>query len=217
MIYFQKSNSPECQELLDEARNSDREPVYRGGPVYERVKSDFHEKCYLCEDDTPTSIQMEHFEPHKNDLEKKYDWNNLFYSCGHCNNLKGTRWPLLNCTLKSDAVWGTIEIRFKAFPKATVEIIEHPCPGKKEACENTCSLLRSTLAGEKTTPMKMDEAANLRKKMLREHNSLAEAIVNENMEAVREAVSDKAPFAGMQLWTLRNEYPKLYEIISGDG
>lgn len=34
--------------------------------------------------------QVEHLLPHKNGEypERKFDWNNLFWSCGHCNGMK---------------------------------------------------------------------------------------------------------------------------------
>ena len=34
--------------------------------------------------------EVEHRLPHKDGrfLERKYDWSNLFYSCGHCNKVK---------------------------------------------------------------------------------------------------------------------------------
>lgn len=34
--------------------------------------------------------QVEHLLPHKNGkyLDRKFDWNNLFWACGHCNNVK---------------------------------------------------------------------------------------------------------------------------------
>jgi hypothetical protein len=212
MIFFKKTDgSAEIQALLDKARASDNMNVYRSGLVYEQLKADFHGKCYLCEDDEPTSIQVEHFEPHKDDPLKKYDWCNLFFSCGHCNNLKGARfWPLLNCTAEADRIWESIEIRFNAFPKPSVEIIAHPAVDKVTECNNTRLLLESTLVGKNTTPIKTDEAANLRKKMLRAYNSLAVAIKNKDLEAVRNAVSNKAAFAGMLRWTLKNEFPEIF-------
>lgn len=216
MILFKKTDgSAEIQALLDKARASDYMNVYRSGPVYEQLKTDFYGKCYLCEDDEPISIQIEHFEPHKNDLSKKYDWYNLFYSCGHCNNLKGDRfWPLLNCTSESDRIWESVEIRFCAFPKPSVEIIAHPATDQVIERNNTCLLLESTLAGKNTTPIKKDEAANLRKKMLRAYNDLNVAISNHDLEAVRNAVSNNASFAGMLRWTLKNDFPKIFDTLT---
>lgn len=36
--------------------------------------------------------QVEHLLPHKNGKykERKFDWDNLFWSCGHCNGVKNT-------------------------------------------------------------------------------------------------------------------------------
>lgn len=58
--------------------------------VTEQLKKDFHGKCYICELDDLTDIQVEHLRPHHNRAlrERVFDWNNLFYSCPHCNNIK---------------------------------------------------------------------------------------------------------------------------------
>lgn len=214
MIPISKSKNAELQTLLNVARDKDDANVYRSGPVYDQIKADFHEKCYLCEDDEQTSIQIEHFEPHKSDPIKKFDWNNLFYSCGHCNGVKGARfWPLLDCTDSADQVWESIEIRFSPFPKATVEINLNPtCPKQLEGV-NTCQLLEKALAGKDATSIQRDQAAKLRKKMLRVHNHFSTAIENGNTEAIRAAVSDAAPFAGMLRWHLKNDYPHLFEQV----
>ena len=35
----------------------------------------------------------------QNDKNLKFDWNNLFLSCAHCNNTKGNKYaPILDCT-----------------------------------------------------------------------------------------------------------------------
>ena len=215
MILITKNKGAELQALLDVARDKGDANAYRSGPVYEQIKTDFHEKCYLCEDDEQTSIQIEHFEPHKDDAIKKYDWNNLFYSCGHCNGVKGARyWPLLSCIDSSDQVWESIEIRFSTlFPKAMVEIkLSTTCPKQQEG-ENTRSLLEKALAGKDATSMQRDQAAKLRRKMLRIHKEFSTAIVNGDMAAVRVAVSDSSPFAGMLRWHLKIDYPHLFEQV----
>ncbi len=211
MIYLLKSDGTQLKPLLDTAKNKDDEKIYREGLVYQQIKTDFHGKCYLCEDDEVTSIQIEHFEPHKNDLTKKYDWNNLFYACGHCNNIKGANfWPLLNCTDQTDQVWESIEIHFTPFPKVTVEIsVSETCLKQQEA-ENTRKLLEKALIGKDATAMKKDEAAIIRKKMLRAYNQLTIAINKKDDEAIRQAISDKSAFAGMLRWTLKTEFPEQF-------
>ena len=63
---------------------------YEKEDVVERLKKDFHNKCYICEIDKLQDPQVEHLLPHKNGKypERKFDWNNLFWACGHCNGVK---------------------------------------------------------------------------------------------------------------------------------
>ncbi len=58
--------------------------------VVERLKKDFHNKCYICEMKGLQDPNVEHLLPHKNGKypERKFDWENLFWSCGHCNSIK---------------------------------------------------------------------------------------------------------------------------------
>lgn len=211
MIYIGKSEGDNLLSLLDAASTTDNENVYRSGEVYEQIKADFHGKCYLCEDNELTSIQIEHFEPHRHNLSKKYDWKNLFYSCGHCNNIKGAGfWPLLNCTDADDKVWESIEIRFITFPKTTVEIVVTESCRKTREGENTRRLLEKALAGKGTTAMKTDQAASLRKKMLRVYDNFTCSVENQEMEAIRLAISDQGAFAGMLRWYLKHDFPDLF-------
>nr|WP_288741009.1 hypothetical protein [uncultured Mediterraneibacter sp.] len=63
---------------------------YSEKDVVERLKEDFHDKCYICELKELQDPQIEHLLPHKNGKypERKFDWNNLFWVCGHCNSVK---------------------------------------------------------------------------------------------------------------------------------
>mgnify|MGYP000579775343 FL=1 len=66
---------------------------YSKPDVIERLEKDFHNKCYICELDKLQDPQVEHLRPHfggKN-IERKFDWNNLFWSCSHCNGVKNQR------------------------------------------------------------------------------------------------------------------------------
>ncbi len=58
--------------------------------VIERLKKDFHNKCYICEMKELQDPNVEHLLPHKKGkfLNRKFDWENLFWSCGHCNSVK---------------------------------------------------------------------------------------------------------------------------------
>ena len=66
---------------------------YEKNDVVEQLKKDFHNKCYICEMDKLQDPQVEHLLPHLDGKypKRKFDWNNLFWSCGHCNNVKNQR------------------------------------------------------------------------------------------------------------------------------
>lgn len=63
---------------------------YSEPDVIERLQKDFHGKCYICELKELSDPEVEHLLPHKNGRykERKFDWDNLFWSCGHCNKVK---------------------------------------------------------------------------------------------------------------------------------
>ena len=62
------------------------------------MKEMFHEKCYICERKR-FSPNIEHLNPHRGNAEYKYNLDNLFLSCVHCNNTKRSRHiPILDCT-----------------------------------------------------------------------------------------------------------------------
>ena len=58
--------------------------------VIEQLRKDFNDKCYICEIKELQDPEVEHLLPHKNGKykDRKFDWSNLFLSCGHCNKVK---------------------------------------------------------------------------------------------------------------------------------
>lgn len=46
---------------------------YRGIDVIEQLKSDFHDKCYICELKGLQDPQIEHLVPHKENIDLKFD------------------------------------------------------------------------------------------------------------------------------------------------
>lgn len=63
---------------------------YDGEDVVQQLKKDFYDKCYICGIKPVQDPNIEHLLPHKNGkyIDRKYDWNNLFWSCSHCNGIK---------------------------------------------------------------------------------------------------------------------------------
>ena len=73
------------------AIEKEKNGTYRGDDVVKQLNADFYSKCYLCEMKPVYDINVEHLNPHKGDMDLKFDWENLFYSCVHCNNIKNQR------------------------------------------------------------------------------------------------------------------------------
>ena len=80
---------PEPPELTEERLKDGGE--YNIPAVNKQLYKDFHKKCYICGKPVVSEgYEIEHLKPHdrgkKRDL--KFDWNNLFLSCCHCNSVK---------------------------------------------------------------------------------------------------------------------------------
>lgn len=59
--------------------------------VVKQLEHDFRGKCYICEIKPLMDPEVEHLIPHKGNADLKFDWDNLFLSCYHCNSVKNQR------------------------------------------------------------------------------------------------------------------------------
>jgi uncharacterized protein (TIGR02646 family) len=161
MVYFEKSQpAPACLDTEKTKASGD----YKCGEVLETIKTDFKNKCYICEFKEPTTINVEHFRPHKGDVDLKFNWNNLFWSCGHCNNIKSDKFTdLIDCTDLAEDIENRVKVYIKPFPKEKV-IIE-PLDTKPSTI-TTANLLNAVYNG--TTELKTIESSNLRNSILGE-------------------------------------------------
>lgn len=171
MVFQEKSQpAPTCLVAEKAKINGD----YKCEDVLNRLKADFKNKCYICEHKEPTSINVEHFTPHQGDRNLKFDWNNLFWSCSHCNNTKLANYNnILNCTNPSHNVGTDLKYIFKPFPYEKVVI--SALVNTPEVFE-TCQLLESVYNG--TTKLKTIESANLRNKLLEEIKNFQDCLFN---------------------------------------
>lgn len=168
MISIEKKPVPsELEKLVKDTKN------YRHQVVVEKIKSDFNNKCYLCELKESTSINIEHFIPHRGNEDLKYKWSNLYFACSHCNGIKGHRYDNILDPLNDD-IEASINCRMDAVPMAKV-IIEGTSDDKKVV--NTVNLLDeiynkcSELAGVRT-----EESRNLRNRLLKELRSFQDSL-----------------------------------------
>lgn len=180
---------------------------YNCEDVLERLVEDFFNKCYICEEKEISSINVEHLKPHKGDKEKKFQWENLFLACSHCNNTKlDDENEILDCTNPNHKIYDWIEYNFTSFPKAKVEL---KALNNIEMVNNTIKLLDKVYNG--STINKKLEAKNIKKKIMREIQNFEEVIIKynsnpstENIEIIKEMLSKKSAFSSFKRWIIKN-------------
>ena len=185
----------------------------------------FRGKCYICEVKDTSSYQIEHLIPHKGDLDLKFDWNNLFWSCAHCNNIKNAKCnPILDCS-KVD-VDKKIAFRREGFFGTDEKLLFQPLDDNEDT-KNTAKLLNDVYYGN--TPQKKIESVQIRKK-LRESLSRFKNLVRDYYElepyeqedvlakinAELGAGAEFVAFKRWLLWDNREQYHELIELCHLD-
>lgn len=156
MIKITKSPEP-AQLSVERNRNNGS---YRHPEIVNVIKKDFYNRCYLCEAN-PQSINIEHLVPHCDDHELKFKWDNLFWSCGHCNNIKLAKYDnILDCTTQAD-IEDILIYQFDPFPTENVHITIAPPHEEELQVKQTQELLQNIFNG--TTTLKSIESNGLRK------------------------------------------------------
>lgn len=113
---FNTLRCPDIPGCLNDERYNVKEVVDLLEPM-------FHGKCYLCEQDELTDPEIEHFDPHRGETAKKYDWNNLYYSCGRCNSIKSyTHTNLLDCCAPDVDVFRRIKCSLPSNPDDPIKV-----------------------------------------------------------------------------------------------
>lgn len=152
---------------------------YRKADVIKQLAQDFHKKCYLCEITELQSVEVEHLRPHRGDRDLKFDWDNLFLSCAHCNSVKNQgkyngHGIILDCckvdpesvlnqlflkdhvliqpTTNEKAVVMTAELLRECFETENTGIRIMECQTRINALRETMNLLYRTLAQYHNNP-----------------------------------------------------------------
>jgi len=208
MVYFEKSQP--APTITSKYNTKD---------IVERLEKDFHNKCYICEEKEPKDINVEHFVAHRGDKELRLDWNNLFLSCAHCNNVKLEEYNnLLNCTKIDDKVDRAIHYYCEPMPK------EKPIFKiliQSDKANQTAELLDKCYNGEHTSQKKL-ESSNLRAKLIKEIRVFQELIFDYEdtesdviLEKIKYNLKSSSAFTAFKRWIIRdgNEYIKnKYEV-----
>ena len=133
---------------------------YNKSDVIDALNKVFYGKCYICENSKSTSINVEHLHQHKGNKNLMFDWNNLFLSCGHCNNVKLGKYDnILDCT--AEDVENCMECIIDSNENLKSFVKVNKLVSNNIKLDNTIDLLIAVYNGD-YTPIKKLESANLR-------------------------------------------------------
>jgi uncharacterized protein (TIGR02646 family) len=184
----------------------------------------FYGKCYLCEDKTSTSTEIEHFLAKSKHTHLEYDWDNLLLACHHCNSIKnyivdGSKLDLINCTNPKPIV--TDEIRFlsEGSPKESLKI-ELVNENPSDELTNTIYLLDKIFNAD--TESKAFDAKNLTDKVIAEikrlldtlhefYNASSDERKGEIRSKIKDQLSKESPFTAFKIWYIKSR-PHLVEF-----
>jgi len=163
---------------------------YSGEDVYAELKKIFFDKCYLCESADPQDVNIEHFEAHEGDEDKKYDWDNLYFCCSRCNNLKGTAFnEIVDCCDLAHDVFRAIKLVPPLTPRGKEVLItaldSHP------SSEKTVELLDRIFNSDNTVNKKMT-SEYLRKKVFVQYSKLLDQMIKYFDEVSTDAEKEDA-------------------------
>lgn len=204
-------------ESLEEAKA--KNASYNTLEVNSALREMFHGKCYICENKEIISYQIEHLIPYRGNKELKYDWNNLFLSCAHCNNIKLDKYvPIIDCTKEN--VEEYIAFRKKGYFGTEEELVFEKLDSRKETI-NTVKLLEEVYYG--FTPQKKMESKILRRTLRKELSQFKE-YVREYQEAeddekedlkylIKKQLEDSSPFAAFKRWLIRDNKEAYSELL----
>ena len=211
MINIIKSQpAPSCLAIEKTKASGD----YNCGDVTQRLRADFHDKCYLCESKGLIPSNTDHFVAHQGNINLKFDWNNLFWICGHCNNTKLNKYlNLLNCTDSTVKITDVIKFMAYGIPKEHLVITSVQDEPNFET-QQTVELLNLIYKG--STKRKEMETENLRDNVTKEIVGFTEylrefyevGLNTDEKEAikvrVRRKLSPESPFTAFKIWIIKS-------------
>lgn len=173
---------PAPASLAEEAKKASGR--YDKPDVIKQLREDFHDKCYICEMAKLQDPEVEHLLPHKGGKykDRKFDWNNLFLTCGHCNSVKSQQKydeGIIDCC-KTDPE----ELIYFRLQESVVDI--SAIDDENEKALLTAMLIREVFESKKTGEMRDYKCAMRFRALHEEMNKLYD-----NLEAVKKHPDSK--------------------------
>lgn len=221
------NNSAKSLKAIDDLKIAKaKDSGYNIDSVNDALEEMFHGKCYICENKYISSINIEHLKPHRNDIDLKYDYNNLFYSCAHCNNIKNTKYDnILDCT-KVD-VDEKIAFRLKGNILSKKQYYAEALDDDSSVVETT-NLINEVYTGK--TVQKRIEAKNILKlldddyssfrSLLKDYKLSSGQVKEDNYYYILQQLQEDSPFAGFKRWIIKDnkdDYPEFMKVLIRKG
>lgn len=196
---------------------------WTGSDVLQLLRKAFYDKCYICETKDPLSLNVEHFDAHQDDIEKMYDWQNLFLACARCNNFKRHLYNnLINCTDSSLDVLRLIRHAPPITPYVKTVLIEATNADPKTI--QTATLIQKIFTDD-NTGNKDITGTYLRKKVYKRYAQLLsyintyiddDALDSEKKDAIlriKNLMSKKQEYSAFLRWAILDSPELLEEVI----
>lgn len=188
--------------------------AYDGQDVQRQLLNDQHQKCYICECSVEPNFHIEHL----NSQANRQDWNNLFLSCGYCNDKKLALYDkILNPAINN--IEEIIEQRLDTYSKEAEFKSEHNSTEVKQ----TIRLLENIFNGKGHDPnfrspheeVFYDYVEMLINDFLRKVIDYQMDSSQDNEDIVREELAIDKELLGFKYWIIRDE-PALNAVFGGD-
>ena len=198
---------------------------YGGQDVWDALSKMFYGKCYLCETHEPGDLNVEHLKSHRGDADLKFLWENLYFSCSRCNNVKLDKYDdILDCCEPNHNVFRAIKCLPPRMPYSGSLVIE-AVMGDAKALK-TAELL-DRIFNSVHSPSKRIGAANLRHKVYEQCELLLQHVNNYfkgdsiederslAIEKIRHLLRRDQPYSAFMRWIILED-EKLKPIFDGE-
>ena len=188
--------------------------AYDGQDVQRQLLCDQHRKCYICECAVEANYHIEHL----NSQANRQDWNNLFLSCGYCNDKKLALYDnILNPATNN--IEDIIEQRLDTYSKEA----EFRSENNSTEVKQTIKLLENIFNGKEHDPnFRSPHEEVFYDKVEMSINDFMRKVVDYRMNSsqtnediVREELAIGKELLGFKYWIIRDE-PALNAVFGGD-
>ena len=216
MVKIERTKTPPASLAIQKQKPNGS---YAQQDVIDQLFIDFHEKCYLCEQNELQSIEVEHLLPHHNgkELDRKFDWNNLFLSCSHCNSVKNRgkyETNVVNCC--TDDPETLIHQELYEGKVCVTAVVDTPEAKTTASLVEDCFELRNQAIREKECQVKVRALQSTMNLLYKELNKYQIGKTERSLRTLRGMLNRKYKFSGFTRTYVRDnleKYPELAPFV----